>query len=108
MLVYSASRRFESRISRACGEYSASIFDPARVARQVDELARAIRAAVGDESAAALVRFDRAVGGESLPPILFNGRPFGAPNPIVPIKGFVPARARAVKTQLVRIEGGTE
>jgi hypothetical protein len=89
-------------------EYSASIFDPARVARQVDELARAIRAAVGDESAAALVRFDRAVGGESLPPILFNGRPFGAPNPIVPIKGFVPARARAVKTQLVRIEGGTE
>lgn len=87
-------------------EYHASIFDPVRIGRQVDEVARAIRAAVGDESAAGLVRFDRAVSGESLPALLFNGRPFGAPNPVVPIKSFVVARARAVKTQLVRIEGG--
>lgn len=85
-------------------EYSASIFDPVRIGRQVDEVARAIRTAVGDESAAGLVRFDRAVSGESLPALLFNGRPFGAPNPVVPIKSFVSARARAVKTQLVRIQ----
>jgi spore coat protein CotH len=89
-------------------EYSASIFDPARIARQVDEVARVVRPAVGEESATGLVRFDQAVSGESLPPILFNGRPFGAPNPIVPIKGFVLARARAVQAQLVRLAGGAE
>ena len=81
---------------------------PARIARQVDALARAIRPAVGDESAAGVARFDRAVSGESLPALLFNGRPFGAPNPVAPIKGFVPARARAVRAATRAHQGGTQ
>jgi spore coat protein H len=108
-------------------EFSKTIFQPDRFVKQVDELAAAVRPAVKDESEAKLERFDKVVAGEPVAMGGFGpppgrdgpGRPggpegpggrFGGPagpggpggfmQPAKPIKGFVKARAQAVKDQL--------
>ena len=86
------------------GEFSKTIFQPERFARQVDEIAAAIRPSVEEESAEKLARFDKVVAGEPAPRAGFGGPPgFGAP--MKPIKGFVQARTQSVSAQL---EGKSE
>src|SRR4029453_15016073 len=58
-------------------EFSKTIFPPDRLAKQVDEVAAAIRPAVKEESEEKLDRFDRVVAGESVSPGGF-GPPPGA------------------------------
>lgn len=114
------------------GEFSATIFRPERLERQVDEIAAAIRPAVQDESAEKLARFDRVAAGEPVGPAGLGGGPgavraegprpgrgeggdgprFPGPGgfmqPAKPIKGFVVARARSVREQLAgKAEGQT-
>ena len=92
-------------------EYQKTIFEPGRFAGQVDALAKAIRPAVEEESAARLERFDKVVAGESVAPEPMGfGPPPGAGGPgggfggfggsVKPIKGFVGARAQSVADQL--------
>ena len=86
--------------------FSQTIFQPERFHRQVDELARAIRPAVREESADKLARFDKAVAGESVAPAAggglgaFRRGGAGGSEPRKPIKPFVTARAMAVRDQL--------
>ena len=96
-------------------EFSGTIFEPEHIQRQVDELAAVLRPAVQEESAQLLARFDRVVAGEAIagggPG--GGGPPFGGPGggfgqAMKPIKGFVSARAKAVKDQLAgKAEGAT-
>ena len=81
-------------------EFSKTIFEPARIAQQVDEIAAAIRPAVVEESEEKLTRFDKAVAGEKV------GRSgLAALMPAQPIKAFVKVRAQSVVDQL---EGKSE
>ena len=107
-------------------QFSKTIFLPERFGQQVDELAKAIRPAVAEESELKLARFDKVVAGEPvehLGPGGGPGRPMGfgggegrGPRfgrggfmqPAKPIKGFVVARAKSVDDQLAgRSEGLT-
>jgi spore coat protein H len=78
-------------------EFSKTVFSPERLARQVDEVAAAIRPAVQQESESKLSRFDKVVAGESL-----RGGglgPFGG-GQIKPIKPFAKVRTESVLEQL--------
>jgi hypothetical protein len=78
-------------------EFSKTIFSPERLAKQVDEVAAAIRPAVQEESESNLARFDKAVAGET---IQSAGRgPFGS-SEIKPIKPFARVRTQSVREQL--------
>lgn len=93
-------------------EFQQTIFQPARISRQVDEVAAVIRGAVKDESNEKLERFDKVVAGEAVAMMPFGGGrggargggpggpggPFGQPPK--PIKGFIQERHRSVADQL--------
>ena len=96
-------------------EYEKTIFEPGRFAGQVDTLAKVIRPAVEEESAARVQRFDKVVAGESVTPEAMGfGPPPGAGGPggpppgggfggfgnVKPIKGFVRPRAQSVADQV--------
>jgi hypothetical protein len=95
-------------------ELHAKLAIPARLSAQVDELAKAIRPAIADESADMLARFDKVVAGEPVPPAPMGfgpppgagpggpggPRPGGFGGPVKPIKGFVGPRAQSVADQL--------
>lgn len=78
-------------------EFSKTIFKPERFAPQMDELAKALRPAVQEESETKLTRFDAAVAGESVGGGGF--RPFGGQR-TKPIKPFAKIRAQSVTDQL--------
>jgi len=85
-------------------EFSRTIFRPERLQGQVDEVALAIRPAVGEESENRLARFDKVVSGESVRPEGFGG--FG--QQVKPIKGFVTPRSQSIADQLSgKAEGQT-
>jgi hypothetical protein len=79
-------------------EYAKTLFQPERLARQVDELALAIRPAVKEESEDKLARFNNVVSGKPLETSGF-GR-FGMRQPLKPIKPFVKIRSRSIADQL--------
>ncbi len=85
-------------------EFQQTIFQPERIAKQVDEVAAVIRGAIQDESQEKLERFDKGVAGEAVGMNPFGGGrggpggPFGQPPK--PIKGFVKERHRSVADQL--------
>lgn len=84
-------------------EFGRTLFQPARIAKQVDEVAAVIREAVREESADKLARFEKAVAGESLP----ASGPFGGGS-IKPIKPFAQVRAESVLAQVTgKAEGLT-
>lgn len=85
---------FKKRYLAHVAEFQKTLFTPERFARQVDELAAAIRPAVKEESETKLARFEKAVAGESVTPSM----PFMQPSK--PIKPFVKARAVSVSAQL--------
>lgn len=82
-------------------EFSGTLFDPNRLAAQVDELAPYIRPAVGEQARVnksdILERFDKAIAGKSL-----DLREYGNGD-IVPIKPFAVHRAKSVSEQLAQI-----
>ncbi|MBY0506079.1 MAG: CotH kinase family protein [Bryobacteraceae bacterium] len=116
-----AQEAFQKLYRARLNEFSQTIFQPARLAKQVDELAAAIRPAVAEESAEKLARFDKVVAGQSVPammpggfgpppgmgPMPMMGGPGGPGGPgggfggdIKPIKAFVTPRADSVRQQL--------
>lgn len=115
-----ADERFKKIYLEKMTEFDRTIFQPARIAAQVDEIAKAIRPAVSDEAAGKLARFDKVVAGEAVTPDLGGFGPpgggaggFGGMPAVKPIKGFVTARATSVHDQLtgkskgqVRTTGG--
>ncbi len=76
-------------------EFAQTIFRPARIAQQVDEIAAAIRPAVRDESESKLAHFDRVVAGE----VPSATGPFGG-GQTKPIKPFAEVRTQSVVDQL--------
>lgn len=88
---------FKQLYLAALREFSQTIFDPHRIALQVDEIAAAIRPAVQEESLDKLAAFDRVVAGELLPRRGFG--PFGGA-PVKPIKPFAQVRTASIRAQL--------
>lgn len=84
-------------------EFSKTIFQPDRLARQVDEIAAAIRPAVLEESQSKVARFDKAVAGEILSGGGFGF--FGGPG-IKTIKPFAVARTKSVSDQIAGTSEG--
>jgi spore coat protein H len=78
-------------------EFSNTIFRPERLARQVDEVAAAIRPAIKEESESKLARFDRIVAGESLRVGGFG--PFGG-GQTKPVKPFTMVRTESIVEQV--------
>jgi spore coat protein CotH len=76
-------------------EFSKTIFSPERLARQVDEIAAAIRPAVQEESESKLARFDKLIAGE----LVSSPGPFGG-GQTKPIKPFAKVRTESVLDQL--------
>ncbi|MFN0102097.1 MAG: CotH kinase family protein [Bryobacteraceae bacterium] len=109
-----ADERFKKIYLEKMAEFDRTIFEPARFAAQVDEIAKAIRPSVSDEAASKLARFDKVVAGETVAPDFGGfGPPGGMGGVVKPIKGFVTARAASVRDQLagkskgqVRTAGG--
>lgn len=85
------------------GEFSKTIFQPARLNQQVDDTAVAIRPAVKQESNEKLERFDQVVAGQAVPSTGFGG---GFMQPAQPIKPFVMARAKSIADQLAGTSEG--
>jgi len=89
-------------------EFREKLFVPQRLAAQVDETAAALRAAVKEESAAKLARFEKIASGATLAPSFpgppgmdeMPGPPPMAMESVPTIKPFVAARARSISEQL--------
>ena len=92
---------FRERYLAHMREFSRTLFDPVRLAAQVDQLAPYIRPAVAEQAhvahSDALERFDKAIAGQAL-----SLREFGDGD-IVPIKPFAVHRAKFVNDQLDRL-----
>jgi len=78
-------------------EFSKTIFQPDRIAQQVDQVAAVIRPAVREESESKLERFDKLVAGELL--AAAGPGPFGG-GQTKPIKPFSKVRTESVIEQL--------
>jgi spore coat protein H len=95
---------FHSAYRARLEEFSKTIFQPTRIAAQVDEVAATLRPAVAEESETMLARFNDAVAGKS--PSFGGsrgGRGFGGPGMFgdsKPIKGYIQPRAESVNAQL--------
>jgi hypothetical protein len=87
-------------------ELQSSLCRPERLVEQVDELAKAIRPAVQEESAEKLARFDKVVSGEAAAPQGPGGAGPFQPGTVEPVKGFVADRARSIRAQLDGTEEG--
>lgn len=79
-------------------EFQKTLFQPAQIARQVDELAALLRPAVKEEGEAKLVSFNKVVAGERAE--TGDGGFGGFMRPGPPIKTFTAARHQAVADQL--------
>ena len=87
---------YRAKLSELCE----TLFLPERIASRIDELSRAIRSSVAEESEEKLERFDRAIAGE-LPagPGGFPGGPMRG-GPMRPARSFVKARHASLVEQL--------
>lgn len=89
-------------------EFQGTIFQPARIQKQVDELAGILKGAVRDEGDEKLSRFEKVVAGEPVGMAGFGGGrgPGGGGDmpgfgqPVKPIKAFVGVRHQSVSDQL--------
>lgn len=69
--------RFQRLYLARLKEFSGTLFRPARIQQQVDELAAVLRPGVSEESAQLLARFDEVVAGNAVVPGGFGGPPPG-------------------------------
>ena len=97
------SEAFKSAYLARLREFNKSIFQPERISRQVDELARIIRGPIQEESKERLAEFEKAASGQKLS--ITMGPGFQGPTEVTPIKPFVKARNKSVADQL---EGKSE
>lgn len=87
-------------------EFNTKLLAPERIAAQVDELAKTLRAAVAEESPEKLARFDKVAAGEPAPmnfgPGPGPGGPRGFPGggAMKPIRAFAGPRHQSVEEQL--------
>jgi hypothetical protein len=79
-------------------EFNETIFQPARVAQQVDELATIIRDSVAEESDERIAELDNTVAGKQVTSSMGPGFSVAVRS----IKPFVEARSQSVKGQLER------
>lgn len=114
---------FKKAYLASLGRLSGEWFQSARIGRQVDELAAALRPAIAAESAEKLERFNQVVAGEAVAPAGFGPPPGGGPGrgpggpgfgppgfgqPVKPIKAFVGPRATSIAGQLAgTVKGAT-
>lgn len=114
---------FQERYKAALQKFSTNIFESGRFAKQVDELAAAIRPALAEESKDKLERFDQLVAGKEAEPN-FGGFPgpdrlpkdnpppnfprFPGFGPTKPIKPFVKIRSQSIADQLAGKSEGQE
>jgi hypothetical protein len=91
-----AVEAFKSAYLRALEDISSNLATRERIAAQVEELGKAIRLAVAEESDEKVSRLDKALSGEVVTPA---PGPFPS-QPIKPIKPFVIARSESVRAQL--------
>jgi spore coat protein H len=117
-----ANEAFQKAYRAYLAEFNGTIFAADRLSKQVDEAAKVIRAAVEEESAEKLTRFDKTVAGEPAGP----GPGFGGPRPGMgpggpggppggrggpggsPIKAFAGPRAKSVAEQLAGRSSGQD
>jgi spore coat protein H len=96
---------FRTRYLASLKEFSTTLFAPDRIAKQVDELAAAIRPAVQEEPKPSLERFELAVAGKSMAPVQRSGFNSGV---VQPIKPFARVRTQSILDQLAgKAEGLT-
>jgi spore coat protein H len=87
-------------------ELNKSIFEPARIHRQVDELAAIVRGPIQEESPDRFAEFEKAAAGKKV--TIAMGPGFNGGVAVTPIKPFVTGRARSVADQLEgKAEGKT-
>lgn len=94
-------------------EFQGTLFQPARIRKQVDELAGLLKPAVREEGEEKLSRFEKVVAGESVGMGGFGGGGRGPGGgmpgfgePVKPIKTFVEARHQSVASQLAGTSTG--
>jgi len=94
-------------------EFQGTLFQPARIRKQVDELAGLLKPAVSEEGEEKLSRFEKVVAGESVGMGGFGGGGRGPGggmpgfgDPVKPIKTFVEARHQSVASQLAGTSPG--
>lgn len=97
------STAFKTAYLARLGEFNKSLFQSERISKQVDELARVIRAPIQEESKERLAEFDKAANGQKLS--ITMGPGFQGPTEVTPVKAFVKARHKSVAEQL---EGKSE
>ena len=88
---------FKKRYLAKLETFSTTLFKPDRFAKQVDEIAGAIRDAVKEEGEEKLAAFDKTVAGQGKPTGAFS---FLTGEAIKPIKTFVVVRTQSVVDQL--------
>ncbi len=79
-------------------EFSGTLFEPARIQRQVDELANVLRGPLEEESSEQLAALNKATIGEKV--TISMGPGFAGPLEVKPIIPFVVARTKSVVEQL--------
>jgi spore coat protein CotH len=90
------ARAFKDAYLARMREFNETIFQPARIAQQVDELAITIRDSVAEESNARIAELDKTVAGKQVTSSMGPGFNVAVSS----IKPFVEARAQSVKGQL--------
>ena len=102
---------FQTAYKAHLTEIQADLGRPERFARQVDEVAAAIRPAVAEEGPEALSQFDRTIAGQAVQAGGGRGGPGGRPGfggGAKPLRAFVVARYAAVAEQLAGKSAGLE
>ena len=100
------SDAFKSACKARLSELNKDLFDPARLHRQVDELAAVLRTPIAEESPERLAQFEKAAAGEKV--TIAMGPGFDRGVEVAPIKPFVTARVKSVADQLEgKAEGKT-
>lgn len=97
---------FKKQYTARLDEFSTTIFEPDRFAKQIDTIAGSIRPIVQEESDEKLARFDKVVAGEITEPTA-QGRRFGG-NPSKPVKPFVRVRTASILDQLAGKSEGVD
>jgi hypothetical protein len=95
------TEQFKNAYLAKMREFNDTIFQPARIAQQVDELAIVIRDSIREESAERSAELNNTIAGKQVTSSMGPG--FNVP--VNSIKRFVDARSQSVKSQL---EGNAE
>ena len=99
--------RFRELYRAELERLQATLFQPERLSRRVDELAAAIRPFVADESTNRLAKFEQCVAATWADGPR-DGNPMAPDRPAFPLKRFFAARAKSIQDQLAGRTQGVE